>query len=115
MVKKHYLKLCGCLPPNYKKTIQKLRNLTDLSEEDVISILDLTEGQPTDPMVVNKRIVMHLLMSCQSHSDLLAVCSVLEELVDPLEHKSVHEFRRGKVLMCVYIRTLMDMIELKIL
>ena len=98
VVKKHYLKLCSCLPPNYKKTIQKLRNLTDLSEEDVILILDLTEGQPIDPVAVNQRIVMHLLMNCQCHSDLLAVCSVLEELVEPIEQKSVHDLHRGKIL-----------------
>ena len=98
MIKKHYLKLCSCLPPNYKKTIQKLRNLTDLSEEDVILILNLTEGQPTDPVAINQRIVMHLLMNCQSHSDLLTVCSVLEELVEPLEQKNVHDLHRGKII-----------------
>ena len=103
VIKKHYLKLCSCLPPNYKKTIQKLRNLTDLSEEDVILILNLTEGQPTDPVAVNQRIVMHLLMNCQSHSDLLTVCSVLEELVEPLEQMRVHEFHRGKIIVYIYI------------
>ena len=103
MIKKHYLKLCSCLPPTYKKTIQKLRHLTDLSEEDVISILDLTEGQPTDPVAVNQRVVMHLFINCQSHSDLLTVCGVLEELVDPLKQMSVHELRRGKIIVCIQI------------
>ena len=107
MFKKHYLKLCSCLPPNYKKTIQKLRNLTDLSEEDVILILDLTEGQPIDPVAVNQRIVMHLLMNCQCHSDLLAVCSVLEELVEPIEQKCVHDLHRGKILWVLCISNVM--------
>ena len=98
VIKKHYLKLCSCLPPNYKNTIQKLRNLTVLSEEDVISISDLTVCQPTDPVMVNQRIVMYLLMSCQSHSDLLTVCSVLEELVDPLKQMSIREFQYGKII-----------------
>ena len=98
VIKNHYLKLCSCLPPNYKNTIQKLRNLTVLSEEDVISISDLTVCQPTDPVMVNQRIVMHLLINCQSHSDLLTVCSVLEELVDPLKQMSIREFQYGKII-----------------
>ena len=42
--KKHCLKLCDYLPSNYKKAIQKLRDLTDLSEEDVELKLNPTEG-----------------------------------------------------------------------
>ena len=94
-MKKYYGKLCSCLPPNYKKTIHKLRHLTDLSEEDVILILDITEGQPIDPIAVNQRIIMNLLIKCQSHDDLLTTCNTLEELVDPVDHLSVHEFHRG--------------------
>ena len=103
IVKKYYGKLCSCLPPNYKKTIQKLRNLTDLTEEDVILILDKTEGQPIDPIAVNQRIIMHLLIKCQSYSELLTACSTLEELVDPIKQMIVHEFHRGKNLVYVYM------------
>ena len=104
IVKKYYGKLCSCLPPNYKKTIQKLRHLTDLSEEDVILILDMTEGQPIDPIAVNQRIIMNLLIKCQSYTELLTACSTLEELVDPIKQMSVHEFHRGKNLVCSYVR-----------
>ena len=100
VVKKYYGKLCDCLPPKYKKTIQKLRNLTDLTEEDVILILDKTEGQPVDPIAVNQRVIMHLLMKCQSYIELLTVCSTLEELVDPIKQVVVHEFHRGKQPLC---------------
>ena len=103
VVKKYYGKLCSCLPPNYKKTLQKLRKLTDLTEEDVILILDMTEGQPIDPTAVNQRIIMHLLTKCQSYSELLTTCSTLEELVDPVEQMSVYEFYRGKNLVCVHM------------
>ena len=96
IVKKYYVMLCNCLPRNHKKTIQKLRHLTDLSEEDVILILDMTEGQPIDPIAVNQRIIMNLLIKCQSHDHLLNVCTTLEELVDPVDHLTVHEFHRGK-------------------
>ena len=99
VVKKYYGRLYRSLPHNYKKTIQKLRNLTDLTEEDVIAILDLTDGQP-DPVAINQRIIMHLFMNCQSHSELLAVCSILEELVDPLEQVTVHNLHRGKNHLC---------------
>ena len=103
IVKKYYVKLCNCLPPNYKKTIQKLRHLTDLSEEDVILILDMTEGQPIDPIAVNQRIIMNLLIKCQTYTDLLTACTTLEELVDPVDHLSVHEFHRGENLVCVFM------------
>ena len=101
MVKKYYGKLCDCLPPKYKKTIQKLRNLADLTEEDVISIIDKTEGQPVNPIAVNQRVIIHLLIKCQSYTELLTVCSTLEELVDPLKQVVVHEFHRGKHPQCV--------------
>ena len=102
VVKKYYGKLCSCLPPNYKKTIQKLQKLTDLNEEDVIVILDMTEGQPIDPTAVNQRIIMHLLIKCESHTELLKVCSTLEELVNPVEQLSIHEFHRGKdIRICI--------------
>ena len=100
-MKKYYGKLCSCLPPNYKKTIQKLRHLTDLSEEDVILILDMTEGQPIDPIVVNQRIIMNLLIKCQSYTDLLTACSNLEELVDPIKQMSIHKFHHGKNIASV--------------
>ena len=103
MFKKLCLKLCGCLPPNYEKTIQKLRNLTYLSEEDVILILNPTEGQPIDPVAVNQRIVMHLLINCQSPTDVLAVCSVLKELAEPTEQKNVHNLHRGEILMSKHV------------
>ena len=103
-MKKYYGKLCSCLPPNYKKTIQKLRKLTDLTEEDVILILDMTEGQPIDHIAVNQRIIMHLLIKCESHDDLLDVSSTLEELVDPVNQLSVHEFHRGKdIRICITV------------
>ena len=70
-----------------------------MSEEDVISILALAEGQPVDPVAVNQRIIMHLLINCQSHIQLLEVCGILEELVDPIKQLIVHEFRRGKTLI----------------
>ena len=96
MVKKYYGKLCNCLPPNYKKTIQKLRNLTDLTEEDLSLILDETESQLIDPISVNQRIIMHLLIKCETHTELLNVCSTLEELVNHTGQLDVHEFHRGK-------------------
>jgi len=96
VVKKYYGKLCNCLPRNYKKTIQKLQNLTDLTEEDQSLIVDETEGQPIDAVSVNQRIVMHLLIKCETDTELLNMCSTLEELVNHTGQLDVHEFRRGK-------------------
>ena len=85
---KYCLKLCDYLPSNYKKAIQKLRNLTYLSREDVKLILNPTEGQPIDLVAVNQRIIRHLQMN-QSHTDLLAVCREMDEHI---KQKNVHEY-----------------------
>ena len=73
-----------------------------MTEEDVIAILDLTDGQP-DPVAINQRIIMHVFINCQSHSELLNASNILEELVEPLKQATVHELHRGMHLLHVYI------------
>jgi len=99
VVKTHYGNLCSCFPSNYKKTVQKLQRLIDLDQEDMVLIIAPTGDHPSDPVAVNQRVLMHLFLNCQSHEDLLNVCSYLEELVDPAKQLSVDEFRRGKLHM----------------
>ena len=96
MIKKHFDKLCSSLPSNYKKTVKRLQQLTDLAEEDMMLILSSTDDQLTDPVAVNQRILMYLFMNCQSYDQLLDVHRILEDLVDPDNHLHVHSFQGGK-------------------
>jgi len=61
-----------------------------------VLIISPTGDHPSDPVAVNQRVLMHLFLNCESHEDLLKVCSHLEELVDSTKQLSVDEFRRGK-------------------
>ena len=81
----------------------------------MVLIISPTGDHPSDPVAANQRVLMHLFLNCQSHKDLLNVCSYLEELVDPAKQLSVDEFRRGKlyreydctksVYICSYMKT----------
>ena len=94
MIKKHFGKLCDSLPSNYEKTVKKLQQLTDFTEEDRESILP--DNQLADPIAVNQRILMYLFMNCQSCDHLMKTCSILEELADPAKQLNVANFHRGK-------------------
>ena len=95
MIKEHFGKLCNSLPSDYKRTIKRLQQLIDLAEEDVILMLSPTVDQLIDPIAVNQRVLMHLFMSFQSCDQLLEVHRVLEDIVDPVDHFSVHNFQQG--------------------
>ena len=98
MIKKHYGTLCSSLPSNYKKTVKTLQQLTDLAEEDMMLILSSTDdNQLTDPVAVNQRILIYLFMNCQSYDQLLDVHRILEDLVSPSNHLSIHRFFEGKI------------------
>ena len=96
MIKKHFGILCSSLPGNYMKTVKRLQQLTDLTEEDMMLILSSTDDQLTDPVAVNQRILMYLFMNCQSHDQLLDVHRILEDLVNPIDHINIHHFHQGK-------------------
>ena len=98
MIKKHFGKLCSSLPSNYKKTLKRLQQLTDLAEEDMMLILSSTDDQLTDPVAINQRILMYLFMNCQSCDQLLDIHIVLEDLIDPGNHLTIQYFQQGRLL-----------------
>ena len=95
MIKKHFGTLCSSLPSNYKKTVKRLQQLTDLAEEDMMLMLSSTDDQLTDPVAVNQRILIYLFMNCQSCDQLLDVHRILEDLVPLTYHFSIHRFHEG--------------------
>ena len=95
MIEKHFGTLCSSLPSNYKKTVKRLQQLTDLVEEDMMLILSSTDDQLTDPVAVNQRILIYLFMNCQSCDQLMNTCTIMEELADPVRKLSVHNFQQG--------------------
>ena len=98
VIKKHFGKLCDSLPNDYKKTVKRLQQLTDLAEEDMMLILSSTDDQLNDPVAVNQCTLMYLFLNCQSHAQLLNTCTILEELVDPIKQLNVLYFQHGKKL-----------------
>ena len=97
VIKKHFGKLCRSLSNNYQKTIKRLKQLTDLAEEDMVLILSSTDDELTDPVAVNQRILMYLFMNCPSCDQLMNVSTIIEELTDPAKRLSVNKFQRGKI------------------
>ena len=99
MIKNHFGTLCSSLPSNYKKTVKRLQQLTDLAEEDMMLILSSNDDQLTDPVAVNQRILIYLFMNCQSCDQLMDTCIMLEELVDPVKRLNVSIFQQGEGLL----------------
>ena len=105
VIKNHFGTLCSSLPSNYKKTVKRLQQLTDLAEEDMMLILSLTDDQLSDPVAVNQRILIYLFMNCQSCDQLLDVHRILEDLIDPVDHLSIYNFQQGKIQLHVCAHT----------
>ena len=101
VIKKHFGKLCDSLSNNYQKTVKRLKQLTDLAEEDMMLILSSIDDQLIDPVAVNQRILIYLFMNCQSCDQLMNTCTIIEELTDPAKQLNVNNFQRGK--KCSYI------------
>ena len=76
VLKKNYARLCCCLPQDYMKTINKLKEFVRTSG-DLSNFANL----PTADLI-NERIIGLLMTAIRSDVEALHFCDVLQSLVD---------------------------------
>ena len=77
--------LCNTLPYNYQLTIDKLRNMVQIINDDGEQLTKLIISC-NDVRKINEKIITYLIIkSCYSGSDtsLVRLCDVMDELIDP--------------------------------
>ena len=91
ILKKNYTRLCQCLPQDYMKTINKIKQLLRLSD-DVLS--NLTNLPTAD--LINEKIIVLLITVIQSDIEALQICDLLENLIDSKSSTIIELLRNGK-------------------
>lgn len=83
VLKKNYTRLCQCLPQDYMKTIEKLKQLVKLQDDIVIYLMNLPSADH-----VNEAVVASLVTGIKSDVDALRYCDLMENLVDNQSSKT---------------------------
>ena len=89
-LKRNYIRLCHCLPRDYKKTINKLNQLLSLSDNCQNHLASLPSAD-----VANQEIITFLISVLRSDTDALSFCDIVEQLVDEKPSKNVIESLRN--------------------
>ena len=92
ILKKNYTRLCQCLPQDYMKTINKLKQLLRLSDDVLSNLTDL----PTADLINENIIVLLMTVIIQSDIDALQICDVMENLIDSKSSTIIELLRNGK-------------------
>ena len=90
VLKKNYARLCCCLPQDYMKTINKLKELVKTSG-DLSNFANLPTAN-----LINERIIGLLMTGIRSDIEALHFCDVIQSLVDSESSTAdVESFRNG--------------------
>ncbi|XP_065885277.1 uncharacterized protein [Dysidea avara] len=77
ILKKNYVKLCECLPQDYMKTIDKMKQLQGVPYDDLQSL-----RKAMTPRIANEGILCVLIRQIKSDIDILKFCDCMNQLVD---------------------------------
>jgi len=91
VLKRYYTRLCQCLPQDYMKTVDKLRQL--FPAELPADYLDgLNRSLPTEQ--INERIICYLMCGMKVDDNVVSLCDIMEHLSD--QNTLIESFRNGK-------------------
>lgn len=92
VLRKHFRKLCHCLPEDYKETILRIKR-TSIVQDGLMGELAML---PT-PELVNCHILAAMIRPLTEEVHLVAICVSLKDLVDSLESKTfIENLKNGK-------------------
>ena len=98
----HFSSLCNTLPYNHQLTIDKLRNLVQITKDEGNQLNKMITLSSTDVKQINEKIIIYLIIRlCYSGSDsnLVKLCDVMDELIDPTDTPScVQQLRYGSYI-----------------
>ena len=97
VLKKNYIRLCQCLPQDYMKTINKMKELLRLPDDTLNKMTEL----PTADLI-NEQIIVLILTGIQSDADALHICDLLETLVENEQSmRDIEVLRNGNVFTSI--------------
>ena len=93
VLRKHFTKLCHCLPQDYNKTLCRIEENTTLPE----GLVPQLEKLPTAELA-NCHILAAMIVPIQDEVRLVAFCDFVKDLVEGAESKEfVEKLRDGKI------------------
>jgi len=92
VLRKHFAKLCHCLPQDYNKTVCRIEENATVPE----GLVPQLEKLPT-PELANCHILAAMIVPIQNEVHLVAFCDFIKDLVEGAESKEfVEKLRDGK-------------------
>ena len=97
VLKKNYTRLWQCLPQDYMKTINMIRQLRVFNSTDDDSLSKITQLRSLD--AINQHIIANMMLMIPTDEVAKEFCNVMEMLVDNNSKKYVETLRNGKWFM----------------
>ena len=92
VLKTNFTRLCHCLPQDFEKTIDKLKQLMP---EIPAEYLKLLKTFPSTELI-NEAIVGHLMGPMEADDDVFKFCGIMENLSDEITTKNlINSLRNG--------------------
>ena len=96
-LKKYYTKLYHCLPQNYVKTVDKIKQLIPGVPADYVDHLRTFASNE-----INEVIIGDVMLVIRTDEDVLPFCDVMEELCNETVSKNVIKTLRNGKLKIIY-------------
>ena len=103
MLKRNYTRLCHCLPQDYMKTINKLKEILSPPDEYVQKWIDIAVAN-----LFNETVVGMLMATIETDAYALNFCDIMETLCDNESSRMhIEMFRKGNFISntIVYVHT----------
>ena len=97
VLKRNYTRLCHCLPQDYMKTINKLKELLSPSDEYVQKLIDIAAAN-----FFNETVVGMLMTTIKTDAYALNFCDMMEKLCyNESSRMHIEMFRKGNFIKII--------------
>ena len=97
MLKRNYTRLCHCLPQDYMKTINKLKEILSPPDEYVQKWIDIAAAN-----LFNETVVGMLMATIETDAYALNFCDIMETLCDNESSRThIEMFRKGNFITII--------------
>ncbi|XP_065894557.1 uncharacterized protein [Dysidea avara] len=94
VLKRNYTRLCQCLPQNYEKTVDKLKQIMPNTPDNFI---DQMRAYP-ETEIINEVIMSHVIFAIRSDYGVLEFCNAVDKLYDDVASKKFVASLRNELL-----------------
>lgn len=98
--RKHFPKLCACLPQDYEETIRRVKKTLVVPDELMMNLKMLHNS-----VLANCTILAALIRPLTEETHLVGICETLKNVVDGLECKTfIENLRKGENYYLSYVQ-----------